>query len=193
MLHDFYNNASALIILNEIISNFVVGMPRKLLKAIMNGRISVDECVDGVLEDATNEPYGDILVAVSPVIKKNITNLKERYNGKREEPIVIARWSVQENTTEDERSQEYPYSNGERRSGDKGNFQSNAEIDRRRAREETHEVVPRHSIRRDDAEYMEAVERGDMETAQRMVMEAAKKAGIPSIMQSMKLREHQGY
>ena len=55
MLHDFYNNASALIILNEIISNFVVGMPRKQLKAIMNGRISVDECVDGVLEDATNE------------------------------------------------------------------------------------------------------------------------------------------
>ena len=44
-----------------------------------------------------------------------------------------------------------------------------------------------------DASYLDAVERGDMETAQRMVMEAAKKAGIPSIMQSMKLREHQGY
>lgn len=144
LLPDFYKNESPLTILNEIISNFVEDIPKPLLLSIMRGQLSVEEMLSEAMSEISEEEYADIYEAVMPVVKENIINQKERYNGKREEPIVVARWMVAESTQENERPQQYPY-RGRQQGGDTDGFaQYRAADDSRGARESAQEVTRYH-------------------------------------------------
>jgi hypothetical protein len=144
LLPDFYKNESSLTILNEIISNFVGGTPKPLLLAIMRGQMDIAEFVSEAMSVIKGNEYADIFEAVMPVVKENLTNQKERYNGKREEPIIIARWVVEDSTQENERPQQYPY-RGRQRGGDE-QAQYHTGNDRGGTREDAQEVGYRHSI-----------------------------------------------
>lgn len=86
--------------------------------AVMRGDVSIEEVVDTLIDEVKTEPFADIIEAVAPIIKEDLTNQKERYNERiRETPIVITRW--QEDLSRNERSGEYSYS-GLRRGGERG-------------------------------------------------------------------------
>jgi hypothetical protein len=143
-LPDYYKNAEPLVILNEIISNFVARIPKPLFLAIMRGQMSIETFTEEAVKNINGDEYVDIIEAVLPVIKENLANQKERYNGKREEPIIIARWVVEDSTQENERPQQYPY-RGRQRGGDE-QAQYHTGNDRGGTREDAQEVGYRHSI-----------------------------------------------
>lgn len=171
LLPDFYKNESPLTILNEIISNFVGSTPKPLLLAIMRGQMDIAVFVSEAMSVIKGNEYADIFEAVMPVVKENITNQKERYNGKREEPIVIARWMVADTAQENERPQQYPY-RGRQRGGDE-QAQYHTGNDRRGEGADAQEVGYRHSIEEiidtpSDEEYKQQM----LELAQQMERDA---------------------
>ena len=171
LLPDFYKNESPLTILNEIISNFVGSTPEPLLLAIMRGQMDIAVFVSEAMSVIKGNEYADIFEAVMPVVKENITNQKERYNGKREEPIVIARWMVADTAQENERPQQYPY-RGRQRGGDE-QAQYHTGNDRRGEGADAQEVGYRHSIEEiidtpSDEEYKQQM----LELAQQMERDA---------------------
>ena len=145
LLPEEYKNDTPLRILNEFISKFVEKTPKHLVLAIMRGQMPIEDFVSGLVESVKGEEYADILEAVAPVIKDNLTNQKERYNGKREEPIVFARWSGQEDASANEGDEAHRLrSNGRRGLGEEGLAQHHTENDSRRARESAQEVARYH-------------------------------------------------
>ena len=78
-LPDYYKNAEPLVILNEIISNFVARIPKPLFLAIMRGQMSIETFTEEAVKNINGDEYADIIEAVLPVIKENLANQKERY------------------------------------------------------------------------------------------------------------------
>ena len=181
-----YEKVSTEQVLDEIISTFVAYLSTKkedrayLLRSYLMDKKDVNALVDTVRKAAVKE-YGDeyiyIVDALLPLLKENLQIQKERYE--REDTSRLY------NFVRHTRGLAPTYYGGANVQADDANGNREG-VDRRRENEEgvrggeQRAEVGRHSLRALDAPYLEAVERGDMETAQRMVLEAAERSGYLS-------------
>ena len=179
-------NSCSIEVVNEIISTFVgevaltpVSTGGFALRLFLQGKLNIDDIIAAsniAFEDLYGNKYKILADEATPLLREILTAYNDEYKQKSRVGNITLwrkdRTLDQVGTRGDQGYNEGPFSQPQASQGD-GTSARNTESEDKGRRVD-------NSLRAFDAPYLEAVERGDMETAQRMVLEAAERTGYLS-------------